>query len=136
MSNLTNNTSGLRAILEAVNNLPEASSGGGGGSGGGSVTQGVFSVVDNGMYEPGVNEYVLSNSNLESSIRNCIIIYHIANGLKFADMILFRENSNESFRATLTQLYDIAMSHFILDENSITVYGNLSSSTSMEFLAY
>lgn len=29
MSNLTNNTSGLRAILEAVNNLPEASSGGG-----------------------------------------------------------------------------------------------------------
>lgn len=131
---ISQNNTDLQALIDTANALPEAGSGGSGGS---SVTQGTFTVVDNGMDEPGVNEYALSANNLNSSARNCIVVYTIAGSLKRANFILFRANTNESFVATPTSHY-ITAERFVLEENTIYVYGNLSDShiTSVEFLAY
>lgn len=63
-------------LINQITTALEGKAAGGGSSGGGEIVVGLFTITDNGMYEPGVNELIFSASNLSISTRKLIIIIH------------------------------------------------------------
>ena len=134
MSKLEQNTTSLDEVLAMVNALPDAGNGGGGGSA--TWTIGTFTVTDNGMYEPGLNEYVLESNDLRLSERICVLITEL-NGMHIP-LILFRNNSSDSFdikRGSTSGNAQLSVDYITTTENSITVYGEILSGAAVGFRA-
>ena len=104
-------------------------------AGGGSaeIATGTFVITDNGMYEPGVNEFVFTASNLNTSSKHIIVIFSPRG---FVIGVFKRENLSDSF-----VFYDGASdsidrvnigvgsgNHISYTENQLTIYGEISSS--------
>lgn len=130
---LENNTATMQAILEAVNNFPEA---GGGSGGGASVERGQFTITDNGMYEPGVSEYALTSDSLQSSSRLTIVLYAIQGNDTRTIGIFDRSNTSESFvyRIGSTDMVSFGQ-NLELNENYIMAYGSIAVNASIYFIA-
>lgn len=99
-----------------------------GSGGGGSATPEILpiTVTDNGMYDPGTNEYVLSNDNLHSSSRSIIIITQSEKPYNL--LVFFRENLSNSFivKRGFSEGNEILSLHgIIVNENSIRAIGTL-----------
>lgn len=133
MSKLEQNTTSLDEVLAMVNALPDAA----GGSGGSAAwTIGTFTVTDNGMYEPGLNEYVLESNDLRLSERICVLITEL-NGMHIP-LILFRNSSSDSFdikRGSTSGNAQLSVDYITTTENSITVYGEILSGAAVGFRA-
>ena len=104
--------------------------------GGGAIAIGTFSVTDNGMYEPGVNEYILSSNDLNASER-----LHIAIEIgRYVLMTLSRNSTGEGFVVKLgfTGYSTAQLSAFgaSVDNDSITVLGTISQSEPVYFYAF
>lgn len=85
-------------IAQIASALEGKAAGGSGGSGNTTWESGVFTITDNGMYEPGVNEYIFSASNLNISSRICIIVFEstsVSNG--DAVSLHIRNSTTDSF---------------------------------------
>lgn len=132
MSQLEQNTTSLDEVLAMVNALPNA---GGGGGGGASMETGTLTVTDNGMFEPGINEYVLSSDNLKSSERLFISVETTNNVL----ILFVRNNTGENFYAKLGFTADssaqFGIHGVVVENNSITVFGEISPSKAVYFSA-
>lgn len=100
-----------------------------GSGGGGSATVEILpiTVTNNGMYEPGTNEYVLSNDNLHSSSRLIIMVKSVVNNLTVIELNLFRENLSNSFTVSKGANGTLSISNLVVNENSISVLGSLKT---------
>ena len=139
----TNNTN-LDALITRVNaakdtaaSLPDAGNGSGSGA---SFTQGIFTLEDNGMYEPGLNQYVAHATDLNLSSRNAVHITSVgpSGSIRGIALSLLRIGTNNQFEA-LTGLHDadltISTLSLVMDENTITFLGNVKQDTSVGFIA-
>lgn len=97
-----------------------------GGSGGGSVETGTFTVVDNGMYEPGANEYYLTSDQLQISKRTRIIIYSKEGGVSTSNVvgIFVKNNYTFEYRPGYRNVFD---SNTNIKGDNIVAYGYVPS---------
>lgn len=134
MSKLEQNTISLDEVLAMVNALPDA-----GGGGSATWTIGTFTVTDNGMYEPGVNEYVLESNDLRLSERTCVIVEDLSDSYKtYVPISFIRNSTSDSFDVRPgTQFASVSLGtdFTYLEENSITVVGEISSGAVVGFRA-
>lgn len=104
-----------------------------GGGGGGTIESGVFSFTSD-MYEPGVNEYVLTSNALKISSRNLILVgCTTPDGLDSICCIFRRNNTSGEFTR-----YDGDMSVFVTthtagrnrieNDSTVVLYGGPNSS--------
>lgn len=106
----------------------------GGGSGGGEIVTGTFTITNNGMFEPGVNELMFSAPNLSISTRKLIII--ICSDTLFWGM--YRNDISEDFTYMSGDISHVStdqgvyISNYggdpIIGENELILYGHVNSS--------
>lgn len=91
--------------------------------GGSSVTFGDFDAIDNGMVEPGMNEFILTANNLQTSTKTCVLIgFNSDDEFLKCDMVLYRSNTDESFCIITAATSDLTASGVIVAENTVTLY--------------
>lgn len=119
----------------------EGSYEGSGGSGGSAMFVGEFdSATDNGMYEPGINEYVLDygSSDVDLSAATCIFLFREGPGYNFVIFTGKNELGDIELLRNVTCLDTITKSpQPAIDQTAktMTVYGVLSTNN-LEFKAY
>lgn len=130
----------LNQQAELITQLETAlnkATGGGGSAGGGSVTfeTGSFTVTDNGMFEPGLNEYIFSSPNLNGLSRSGIMILRVDGQV---GMLLRIDDSFKYYGAADSHINysDTYGSRVTNDE--INLYGNVLSSqiNAYSFIAF
>lgn len=107
--------------------------------GGASVEILSATVTDNGMFEPGVNEYNLNIPNLNSSSR---LMIAIVGGNEFVSCLLYRRTLSEDFVKLVGNMsysndngYIVVGRNLVrVNENSIVVYGEISSKTTVSVI--
>ena len=106
--------------------------------GGASVEILPATVTDKGMFEPGTNEYELNIPNLNSSSR---FIIAIVGGNEYVASMLYRKTLTENFvklRGNKSYSNDygyiVIGNNIRVNENSIVVYGEISSKTTVSVI--
>ena len=105
---------------------------GGGGGGGGSFVGEFASITDNGMYEPGSNEYIFdySNNDVDLSAATCLLLggRMIGQELKYM-LCCYKLNDNYSVIFNEYDTFYIISDLITIDQatKTITAYGVLSS---------
>ena len=105
-----------------------------GGSGGGAVFEyGQFTVAYNGMYEPGVNEYIFSSPNLKGTSRNGIIVKYGVEGI-----VLIRNGDLWDKYGLITGVSVAVTADTIITNDEINLYGSIGSDkmNSFSFVAF
>lgn len=117
--------------------------GSGGESGGNAPFTGEFaSITDNGMYEPGVNEYVFDYSNCDVDLSGvmCLLVGGF-NGTNY-NCCFYREDSSDSQFSTISGNSNFAFGTHMFNINqtakTITAYGSINQYylTNLSFRAY
>lgn len=134
MSVLENNSAKMADILAAVNALPDA------GSGGGSVPEsGVFTYTES-IYEPGVNEYVLTSENLKSTERYLIVFIVRLGESSMCFLVMNRESLEADFTIAAINcgVFGISTTDIRITDSTLTVYGGPTDTSTVnrfEFIA-
>ena len=110
---------------------------GSGGGSGASFTQGIFTLENNDMIEPDVNEYMAYTTDLNLSSRSVVLLTFIKaidNSVSSIGAVLVRLGTDGQFTAYITSRPSMDTSFILgnqltLDENAITFQGYIDTST-------
>ena len=98
----------------------------GGSGGGGGIESGQFTVTENGMFEPGSNEYILSSTNFNAFSRNWFVVKETRDG----KVVVYAIKDGDGFniysapRSSEGVFYD---GYEPVTNDSITLMGNIFS---------
>lgn len=99
-----------------------------GSGGGGNPTVLVPTITDNGMYEPGANEYILSHDDLHLSTRTCVFVYLKGGSLYYPGAFMARASTGDAWEAGSARSSEIYIPNVNkCTESSISVAGIISN---------
>lgn len=128
----TNNT----RLASLIQELQGKAAGGGGAS---VPESGVFTYTES-MYEPGVNEYVLTSENLKSTERYLIVFIVRIGDSSMCFLVMNRESLDADFTIAAINcgVFGISTTDIRITDSTLTVYGGIEEEFTIdgfEFIA-